>query len=68
LASSMTVLDGLATAGGFKDFAKVNKIVILRTLSNGSRQRIPFQYKQAIKGGASGPAMQLMPGDTVIVP
>ena len=68
LTSSMTVLDGLATAGGFKDFAKVNKIVILRTLADGSRERLSFQYKQAIKGGKSSPALQLMPGDTVIVP
>ncbi len=68
LTSSMTVLDALATAGGFKDFAKVNKIVVLRTIADGSRERMPFQYKQAIKGGKSTLPMQLMPGDTVIVP
>ncbi len=68
LTSSITVLDALATAGGFKDFAKVNKIVVLRTTSDGSRERIPFQYKEAIKGGKSTLPLQLMPGDTVIVP
>ena len=68
LTTNITVLDALATAGGFKDFAKVNKIVVLRTMADGSRQRIPFQYKQAIKGGKSALPLQLMPGDTVIVP
>jgi polysaccharide export outer membrane protein len=67
LTTSMTVLDALATAGGFRDFAKVTKIIVLRPDPDGTRRRISFDYKQAIRGGRSA-GLQLLSGDTVIVP
>jgi polysaccharide export outer membrane protein len=60
----VTVLQALALAGGLKDFADTKNIRILRRASNGV-QTIPFNYKEAIRGGA--PAY-LQPGDTVVVP
>src|SRR5258708_3340511 len=50
LAKNMTVLDAIATAGGFKDFAKTQKIYVLRITQAGHRIRLPFNYKEVIKG------------------
>jgi len=50
LSHSMTVLDAIAVAGGFKDFAKTSKIYVLRISGDGSRACIPFNYKEVIKG------------------
>lgn len=65
---SMTVLQALAMAGGFKEFANTKDIRILRR-SGGilkTEQTIPFNYNDAIKG--RGGPVYLMPGDMVVVP
>ena len=61
----MSVLQALAMAGGFRDFANTKKIQILRRTSRG-QQRIAFNYKEAL--AATGPPMMLQAGDTVVVP
>lgn len=61
----MTVIDALANAGGFKDFANTKNIVIRRTTPTGV-QTIKFNYKDAIKSDAK--PMFLQPGDVIIVP
>lgn len=69
LAKPMTVLDALALAGGFRDFAKTNKIFVMRVNPDGSRQKIPFDYKKAVLGKRSGnPGIELQARDTVVVP
>jgi polysaccharide biosynthesis/export protein len=68
LAKPTRVLDALALAGGFKDFAKVTKIFVLRVNSDGSRQTMPFNYKNVIKGKQFEQNVELLPGDTIIVP
>lgn len=68
LTSSMTVLDGLALAGGFRDFAKKKAIYVLRKKADGAEQRLPFNYNDVIKGKNSEQNVRLMPGDTVVVP
>ena len=68
LARPMTVLDAVALAGGFQDFAKVTKIYVLRRMADGSQQMLPFNYKQVIKGRALDQNVQLQPGDTVVAP
>ena len=68
LATSMTVLDGLATAGGFRDFAKVQRIYLLRLMPDGSRKRFPFDYKAAVNGKNSYRDIELQTGDTLVVP
>jgi polysaccharide export outer membrane protein len=68
LSESMTVLDAIAEAGGFKDFAKETKIYVLRPMPGGIRVRIPFNYKNVIKGKDLQENVSLKPGDTIVVP
>jgi polysaccharide export outer membrane protein len=68
LTRRMTVLDAIALAGGFKDFAKTTKIYVLRTAANGSQERLPFNYKQVIKGQNPQQNIDLQPKDTIVVP
>jgi polysaccharide export outer membrane protein len=62
---SITVVQALAMAGGFKDFAKKKDISILRKGAAGERT-LKFNYNDAIKGKAQ--PLYLQPGDTIIVP
>lgn len=68
LSQAMTVLDAIAQSGGFKDFAKETKIYVLRPMPGGTRVRIPFNYKQVIKGKDMQENVALKPGDTIVVP
>lgn len=68
LSRSMTVLDAIAIAGGFRDFAKAGKIYVLRHKNDGSLSRLPFNYKEVIKGERLSQNVELEPRDTVIVP
>lgn len=61
----MTVLDALAAAGGFGDFANTKNILIKRTTKNGV-QTLHFNYKEAIKPNAK--PFYLQPSDIIIVP
>ena len=64
----MTVLDAIAMAGGVKDFAKTTKVYVLRTSSSGTQERLPFNYKQVIKGQNQQQNIELQPRDTIVVP
>jgi polysaccharide export outer membrane protein len=67
LKSVTTVLDVLAQAGGFIQFANRSKIVVLRP--NGkSMTRIPFNYNKVIGSGGEDDNFYLQPGDIVLVP
>lgn len=68
LSSTTTVLDAIAEAGGFMDFAKRKSIYILRATSNGGTTRIPFNYEDVVKGKHPGENITLEPHDTIIVP
>lgn len=68
LTQTVTVLDAIAEASGFKDFAKETKIYVLRPMPDGTRVRIPFNYKQVIKGKDMQENVVLKPGDTIVVP
>lgn len=68
LGKPVTVLDAIALAGGFREFAKVKKIYVLRRMGDGSRVRLPFDYKAVIKGKNFNQNVELKPGDTVVVP
>jgi polysaccharide export outer membrane protein len=68
LTRRMTVLDAIAMAGGFKDFAKSKKVYILRTAANGTQERLPFNYKAVIKGQNPQQNIELLPRDTIVVP
>jgi polysaccharide export outer membrane protein len=68
LTNSSTVLDAIALAGGFRDFAKQKSIYILRQNPEGSQVRLPFNYKEVIKGKDSAQNIKLQPRDTIVVP
>jgi polysaccharide export outer membrane protein len=68
LTNSPTILDAIALAGGFRDFAKKKSIYILRQSPNGGQSRVPFNYKHVIKGKDGGQNVQLQPRDTIVVP
>jgi len=63
-----TVLDAIAIAGGFRDFARQKAVYILRQDASGIQSRIPFNYKTVIKGKTPEQNVTLEPRDTVIVP
>jgi polysaccharide export outer membrane protein len=66
LIPGMTLLQAIASAGGLTVYANAGKIYILRT-ENGQQQKIPVQYKQALKGD-SALNLTLKAGDTIVVP
>lgn len=63
----VTVVQGLALAGGFTRLAAEDEIVIVRKDARGER-RIPFSYSAVIKQGDLQQNLLLQTGDTVIVP
>lgn len=68
LSGAGTVLDAIALAGGFRDFAKRKSIYVLRRDANGSEQRLPFNYKDVIKGEHAEQNIKLQAHDTIVVP
>ena len=58
-----TVMEALVNAGGFREFAKKNKIVIIR-----GEQRFNFNYNDVYKGKKREQNILLQPGDQLIVP
>lgn len=68
LTNSSTVLDAIAAAGGFRDFAKQKSIYVLRHQPNGSEARLPFNYKDVVKGKNPDQNIKLQPNDTIVIP
>ena len=68
IANSPTVLDAIALAGGFRDFAKQKSVYILRQNADGTQTRLPFNYKDVVKGKNPAQNIRLQPRDTVVVP
>ena len=67
LLPGMTALQAISAAGGLTQFANSKKVYILRT-QNGKQLKLPFNYKQVIKGQDMQENLQLQPGDTIIAP
>jgi len=68
LGKPTTVLEAIAAAGGFLDFAKVSKIYIIRRQDGGPSQTLHFDYKKVIKGKNPEQNVGLRNGDTIVVP
>jgi polysaccharide export outer membrane protein len=62
----MTMLQALAAAG-FTQFANLKAIYLLRN-ENGRQLKLPFNYKEVVKGNHPEQNITLRPGDTVVVP
>lgn len=72
LTADTTIVDAIALAGGFRDFAKKKGIYVIRQDANGRETRLPFNYENFIKGKNKGKNtaqnIQLKPHDTIVVP
>jgi polysaccharide export outer membrane protein len=68
LGGASTILDAIALAGGFRDFAKQKSVYVLRRNPDGTESRLPFNYKAVIKGKNLTQNIKLQPGDTIVVP
>jgi polysaccharide biosynthesis/export protein len=58
-----TILEALTNAGGFREFARTNKIVVMR-----GTERIKFNYKEVIKGKKLEQNILVQNGDYIHVP
>jgi polysaccharide export outer membrane protein len=63
LAVPTRVMEALVQAGGFRDFAKLSKIYVLRGTT-----KLPFNYKEVSKGKHAEQNILLENGDTIFVP
>lgn len=66
LLPNMTVLQALSSAG-FTQFANLKAIYLLRT-ENGRQVKLPFNYKDIVKGNHPEKNIMLKAGDTIVVP
>lgn len=66
MSTEMSPLQAIAAAGGLTPYANQKKIYILRGPA-GKQRKIPFNYKNALKGNPNSSVM-LMAGDTIVVP
>ena len=64
--STATVLEAIAMAGGFGDFAQRDKIVVIRQ-DHGKTTRLPFNYRKVSEGSEQDNFL-LRPGDIIVVP
>ncbi len=67
LGGPMTVMQLITLAGGFKEYADVKNIAVVRT-EGGRAVRHKFNYKDFARGKNTQQDIPLKPGDTVIVP
>lgn len=67
LTAGMRVSQAISSAGGFTQFANTKKILVLRNES-GSQHKYKFNYKEFVEGRNTSQDIQLIAGDTVVVP
>lgn len=63
LAVPTTILEAISKAGGLQEFANSKKIYVLR-----GDKRIPFNYKDVLRGKHMEQNIRLEPGDHIVVP
>ncbi len=66
--SYLTVSEALALSGGPTRYASTGDIVIVRTLRNGAKQRIPIDYDAILSGDSPEQDIVILAGDAVRVP
>jgi polysaccharide biosynthesis/export protein len=67
LVTDLTVVQGIARAGGFTEWAAKDKILLFRK-ETGVEKRFRVNYKDIIKGRGASQNISLRPGDTIVVP
>ena len=71
LRGKVSVVDALAEAGGFTDFASPSKMFVIRASAAGGKgatQRIPYNYRSLVLHARRQTPLYLQPGDVVVVP
>ncbi len=68
LARGTTLIQALATTGGFTPFAAQKRILLRRTEANGRQTVSRINYKAIADGAAIGQDIRLRDGDVIIVP
>ena len=68
LGRETTLLQVLALAGGFTEFANTKRILVIREDENGRAQRIQVNYEHIVSGQNMAMNLNLKPGDTIVVP
>ena len=63
LVSKISIMEALSMAGGFREFANIKGIKVMR-----GQERIKFNYKEVIKGKKLEQNIELKPGDHIVVP
>jgi polysaccharide export outer membrane protein len=70
--SYVTLLQAISMAGGFTEYAKKNRIQVVRIRPNGDHKvheiRIPVRYDDLLVGNGEPGNIILLSGDTVVVP
>ena len=66
LKADTSIMEALAMAGGFRDFASPSKIVVFRKDSYGKTHKLRFNYKRAISSDEEN--FSLKTGDVIVVP
>ena len=67
LTGRITILQALALAGGFREFAKRERIVLIRE-THGERKAIPFNFRDLEAGINLEQNIAVESGDTLLVP
>lgn len=63
-----TVLQALSIAGGLDKFADEKGIKVIRDSGDGKPQVLPVEYRELSSGKSLTTNIQLLPGDTLLVP
>ncbi|MGH9697156.1 MAG: polysaccharide biosynthesis/export family protein, partial [Bryobacteraceae bacterium] len=63
LAIPTTILEAISRAGGLQEFANTKKIYVLR-----GTKRLPFNYKDVLRGKHMEQNIRVEPGDHIVVP
>jgi polysaccharide export outer membrane protein len=63
----LSILQALARSGGFQEWAKKDKITIIRR-QNGRDSFLPFDYDSLVEGHNLSQNIEIAPGDTIVVP
>jgi polysaccharide biosynthesis/export protein len=63
LIGKVTIVEALTMAGGFREFADMKGVKVMR-----GSERIKFNYKNFIKGKELDKNLELKPGDHIVVP
>ena len=63
----ISILQAIARAGGFQEWAKKSKIFVIRQTKSGE-ERIEFNYDEFVKGNKKVKNIEIVSGDTIIIP